>query len=431
MFRCFLTVALVAAAAAVPQAAFTAEFAVHAITIPEMKAVFGQVESRTVVPARARIGGTIREIRVSEGSEVREGDVIGVVVDDKMALQLAAADAKIAALKSEFANARTELERAEQLVAQGVATQSRLDAARTALEVATNQVAAAEADKAVIEQSAREGEVLTVSNLRHFRWRTEEDYDQRWETRRYNLATVTGADVFLTYWSGEAIAHLLVSFTFSNSVPLTFSIEVRREKGEEWSALAGFFRSYEMAYVAADERDIVGLRTNARREDTRLFRINASPSQARDLLLAYVKDVDDLAARASLPEQAMERLGTQIAEIARRERHDSHRLIEEFMLAANEAVARFVTSRQVPFIYRIHEPPAPEKLAAFRECLVPFGFTLEMKGDTVEPAALQALVASAEGKPEERMVNYGLLRCMKQARYSGINLKHFGLASDC
>ncbi len=166
MFRCFLTVALAAATAAVPQAAFTAEFAVHAITIPEMKAVFGQVESRTVVPARARIGGTIRKIRVSEGSEVREGDVIGVVVDDKIALQLAAADAKIAALKSEFANARTELERAEQLVAQGVATQSRLDAARTALEVATNQVAAAEADKAVIAQGAKEGDVLAPATGR-------------------------------------------------------------------------------------------------------------------------------------------------------------------------------------------------------------------------------------------------------------------------
>ena len=166
MFRCFLTVVLAAAAAAVPQAAFTAEFAVHAITIPEMKAVFGQVESRTVVPARARIGGTIREIRVSEGSEVREGDVIGVVVDDKIALQLAAADAKIAALKSELANARTELERAEWLVAQGVATQSRLDAARTALEVATNQVAAAEADKAVIAQGAKEGDVLAPATGR-------------------------------------------------------------------------------------------------------------------------------------------------------------------------------------------------------------------------------------------------------------------------
>lgn len=143
----------------------------------------------------------------------------------------------------------------------------------------------------------QEGEVLTVNNLRHFRWRTEEDYDQRWETRRYNLAAVTGADVFLTYWSGEAIAHLLVSFTFSDSVPLTFSIEVRREQGEEWSALAGFFRSYEMAYVAADERDIVGLRTHARREDARLFRLSASAGQARDLLLAYVADINDLAVR--------------------------------------------------------------------------------------------------------------------------------------
>lgn len=144
---------------------------------------------------------------------------------------------------------------------------------------------------------ARAGDVLTVSNLRDFRWRSEEDYDQRWETRRYDLSKITGADVFLSYWSGETIAHLLVSFTFTDTVPLTFSIEIRREKGEEWSALAGFFRSYEMAYVAADERDIVGLRTNARHEDTRLFRLSASPAQARDLLLAYVKDVNDLAAR--------------------------------------------------------------------------------------------------------------------------------------
>ena len=144
---------------------------------------------------------------------------------------------------------------------------------------------------------AREGEMLTVSNLRDFRWRTEADYDQRWETRRYNLAAVTGADVFLTYWSGEAIAHLMISFTFSDSVPLTISIEVRREKGEDWSALAGFFRSYEMAYVAADERDIVGLRTHARREDARLFRLGASATQARDLLVAYVADINDLAAK--------------------------------------------------------------------------------------------------------------------------------------
>jgi hypothetical protein len=147
-----------------------------------------------------------------------------------------------------------------------------------------------------LPQITREGETITVSNLRDFRWRTEADYDQRWETRSYDLTGIEGADLFLSYWSGEAIAHLLVSFTFKDSVPLTFSIEVRREKGEEWSSLAGFFRSYEMAYVAADERDIVGLRSHARKEDVRLFRLAATPAQARDVLLAYIADVNRLAA---------------------------------------------------------------------------------------------------------------------------------------
>lgn len=144
---------------------------------------------------------------------------------------------------------------------------------------------------------AREGDILTVSNLRNFNWRTETDYDERWETRRFDLSKVEGIDLYLSYWSGEAIAHLLVSFPFADQPPLTFSIEVRREKGEEWSALAGFFRSYEMAYVAAPERDLVGLRSHARKEDVRLFRIAATPAQARDVLLAYVADVNELAGR--------------------------------------------------------------------------------------------------------------------------------------
>ncbi|POR50435.1 DUF4105 domain-containing protein [Bosea psychrotolerans] len=149
---------------------------------------------------------------------------------------------------------------------------------------------------AKLPQVTREGETITVGNLRDFRWRTEADYDQRWETRSYDLTGIEGADLFLSYWSGEAIAHLLVSFTFKDSVPLTFSIEVRREKGEEWSSLAGFFRTYEMAYVAADERDIVGLRSHARQEDVRLFRLAATPAQARDVLMAYIADVNRLAA---------------------------------------------------------------------------------------------------------------------------------------
>jgi RND family efflux transporter MFP subunit len=161
-----IIVALLLAGTIVPLPAGAAEFVVKAVTIPEMKAVFGEVESRTVVPARARIAGTLREIRVSEGSEVKEGDVVGVVVDDKIALQLNAANAKIKALESQLGNARTEVERAEQLLKQGVGTQSKLDSARTTFEVATNQVAAAEAEKAVIEQGAREGDVLAPATGR-------------------------------------------------------------------------------------------------------------------------------------------------------------------------------------------------------------------------------------------------------------------------
>lgn len=121
----------------------------------------------------------------------------------------------------------------------------------------------------------------------------------------------------------------------------------------------------------------------------------------------------------------------QIEAIIKSERNLAHQLIEEFMLAANEAVARFVTDQQLPFIYRIHEQPDPARLADFRDFILPFGFSLELQGDKVAPTALQQLIAEAEGKPEERMVNYGLLRCMKQARYATLNLGHFGLASDC
>ncbi len=117
--------------------------------------------------------------------------------------------------------------------------------------------------------------------------------------------------------------------------------------------------------------------------------------------------------------------------IIKSERNFAHQLIEEFMLAANEAVARFVTERGMQFIYRVHEPPDLQKLTAFRDFIIPFGFTLDINGEKIEPVALQKLIASAAGRPEERMLNYALLRCMKQARYSVANPGHFGLASAC
>ncbi|MGX1499933.1 RND family efflux transporter MFP subunit [Labrenzia sp. MBR-25] len=152
-----LTLAAASSAASVARAG---EFLAEPVTVPETKAVFAQVKSRTVVPARARIGGTIKTISVREGDMVTADQVVAVVVDEKIALELEAAEARIEVLRSQLQNARTELERVEQLVARGSAAQSRLDQVRTQFDVVTNQTVAAEADMAVVRQRASEGNIL-------------------------------------------------------------------------------------------------------------------------------------------------------------------------------------------------------------------------------------------------------------------------------
>ncbi len=117
--------------------------------------------------------------------------------------------------------------------------------------------------------------------------------------------------------------------------------------------------------------------------------------------------------------------------IIRAERNLAHQLIEEFMLAANEAVSRHITARGIPFLYRVHENPDPVKLRTFQEFVHGFGYEFSLVDEKVRPSELQRLLAQADGRPEERMVNYALLRCMKQARYAADNVGHFGLASDC
>jgi ribonuclease R len=116
--------------------------------------------------------------------------------------------------------------------------------------------------------------------------------------------------------------------------------------------------------------------------------------------------------------------------IVRAERNMAHRLIEEFMLAANEAVATFLAGRGAPFLYRIHEPPSAEKLVAFQEFIGHFNYGISLDKGGVDPRKLQELLAQLGGKPEERMINQVLLRCMKQAHYAPENVGHFGLAAD-
>ncbi len=117
--------------------------------------------------------------------------------------------------------------------------------------------------------------------------------------------------------------------------------------------------------------------------------------------------------------------------IVKAERNVAHRLIESFMLAANEAVAAFLTARGVPMPYRVHEPPDDEALEELARFLEGFGVRLDRQRGVVRPAAFQRALERVAGRPEERLVHTVLLRTMKQARYSPLNVGHFGLAADC
>ncbi len=150
-------------------------------------------------------------------------------------------------------------------------------------------------DVARMPRAAFHGSSVTIQNVRDFKYQSETDYDQRWETRTYNLDRIRGVDLFLSFWGPTQIAHTIVSWEFDDGQFLAISIETRKEKGESYSALRGFFRQYELYYVVADERDLVGLRTNHRGEQVYLYRIRVPASQARALLADYLNEVNRLA----------------------------------------------------------------------------------------------------------------------------------------
>jgi hypothetical protein len=136
--------------------------------------------------------------------------------------------------------------------------------------------------------------LLIVHGVRNFVYRSETDFDAHWEDRGYDLEKLRGLDVFLSYWGSPAIAHMILSWDFADQTPLAVSIETRRSRGEAYSTLAGFFKQYELIYVAADERDLIQLRTHHRKESVYLYRTRVPITRARALLLDYVTAMNDL-----------------------------------------------------------------------------------------------------------------------------------------
>lgn len=153
-------------------------------------------------------------------------------------------------------------------------------------------------DVAVMPHAGIAGNRVTLHNIRNCDYRTETDFDVHYYDRTFDLDKILTADLFMVYWGSPAMAHTIVSFGFEGGDQVCFSIETRKEKGEDYSAVKGLFRQFELIYIAGDERDLVRLRTNYRKgEEVYLYRLRGSREQVRNFFLSYVRRVNELRQR--------------------------------------------------------------------------------------------------------------------------------------
>ena len=140
------------------------------------------------------------------------------------------------------------------------------------------------------------GDVVTLHDIRNFDYRTETDFTPAYYDRAFDLRRLDTLDVVASYWMGPAIAHLFLSFGFGGD-HVAVSVEARKERGEGYSSVEGFFKRYELIYIVGDERDLIRVRTNYRRdppEDVYLYRVRGPIENARRLFLEYVRAINGL-----------------------------------------------------------------------------------------------------------------------------------------
>jgi hypothetical protein len=150
---------------------------------------------------------------------------------------------------------------------------------------------------AVMPRAIVDGDRVRITGVRNFDYRTRNDFTVRYEEREVQLSHLSGLDFYVSYWSEGLVGHTFLSFLFDNAPPLSISIETRPEVGEGFDPLASLFKQFELIYVVGDERDLVGVRANHRRETVYLYRLNTSADDARRLLMVYLERINELADR--------------------------------------------------------------------------------------------------------------------------------------
>lgn len=141
-----------------------------------------------------------------------------------------------------------------------------------------------------------DGDRVRIFNVRNFDYRSRHDFTVRYEERDVYLSHLTGVDFFISYFMPGPVGHTFLSFIFDNAPPVSISIETRPVEGRGFEPIASMFKQFELIYVVGDERDLVRVRTNYRKERVFLYHIKISPEKARQLFLVYVQRINELAA---------------------------------------------------------------------------------------------------------------------------------------
>ena len=174
-----------------------------------------------------------------------------------------------------------------------------------------------QSDVAVLPYATFAGDAVTIHNIRNNEYRSETDFTPQYYDKTLQLSKLQTVDLFLSYWGPTLIAHTIMSFGFEGGEYVAMSIETRKEKNKEYSAIRGFFKQYELIFIVGDERDLVRLRTNYRGEDVYLYRLKGSYETARQIFLEYVRDINRLSESPAWYNALTENCTTGIYRLAR------------------------------------------------------------------------------------------------------------------